>query len=85
MADYVTKVALADHRLGVAMMALICPRAVDAVVRHEQTLVTVQQLDESLIASGLPPTREIFALDFSRGEDDTEVSEAEVLELSPPK
>ena len=80
MADYVTKVALADHRLGVAMMSLVCPKAIDATVRHEPVLVTVEDLDRSLIASGLPPTRQVFGIDF-RGsdtvEDDTEAMAVE--------
>src|SRR6476659_5059213 len=73
VADYVTKVALQDHRLGVAMMSLVVPRQANIdVTRNEQMLVTIEDLDRSLLASGLPMTREIFALDFSRGEDTTE-------------
>ena len=81
VADYVTKVALQDHRLGVAMMSLVVPRQnhVD-VTRSEQVLLTVEDLDRSLIASGLLPTRQVFALDYSSDVD----SEVEVSESSPP-
>src|SRR6476659_3017264 len=64
MADLVTKIALQDHRLAVAMMALVCPKAIDAVVRHEPVLVTVEDLDRSLAAAGLPTSSEVFKLDF---------------------
>jgi hypothetical protein len=30
MADLVARIALKDHRLAVAMMALVCPKAIDA-------------------------------------------------------
>jgi len=80
MADLVTKIALQDHRLAVAMMALVCPKAIDAVVRHEPVLVTVEDLDRSLAAAGLPTSSEVFKLDF-RGPDPVEdVTEAELVE-----
>jgi hypothetical protein len=79
MADYVTKVALADHRLGVAMMALVCPKAIDATVRHEPVLLTIEDLDRSLAAAGLPGTSEVFKLDFSTGP----IEEAEIVEPKP--
>ena len=66
-------------------MALVVPRAVDAVVRNEVQLLTIQQLDESLRAAGLPVTKEVFQLQYSSGAD-AEVTEAElVAEESPPK
>ena len=82
VADYVTKVALQDHRLGVTMMSLVVPRAVDAVVRNEVQLLTVQQLDESLRQAGLPTTAEVFRLDF-RGDPVEDATEAEILESEP--
>jgi hypothetical protein len=77
MANYVTRVALADHRLGVAMMSLVCPKAIEANIRHEeQVFVSVEDLDRSLTEAGLPPTKEIFALDYGPREQD---EEAEVV------
>jgi len=82
VADYVCRVALEDPKLGVQMMSLVVPRQAHVeVTRNEQALLTVEQLDASLIASGLPPTKEIFALDFARGP----IEEAEVLEPAPEK
>ena len=73
MADLVTKIAVQDHRLAVAMLGLVCPKAIDATVRHEQQmLLSVEDLDRSLASVGLPSSREIFQLDYS--------SEAEVVE-----
>ena len=80
MAAYVTRVALEDPKLGVAMMALVCPKAIEATVRHEdQVLLSVEQLDESLRQAGLPPSKEIFALDF-KGTSVPEPEEAEVVD-----
>ncbi len=79
MADFVTKVALADYRLGVAMMSLVCPKAIDATVRHEPVLVTVEDLDRSLVAAGLPTSNEVFKLDY-RGDPAESVTEAEIIE-----
>ena len=55
------------------------------VTRNEQVLLTVEDLDRSLIASGLPPTRQVFGLDF-RGDPVEDATEAELVgEESPPK
>jgi hypothetical protein len=60
---------------------LVVPRAVDAVVRNEVQLLTVQQLDESLRQAGLPVTKEIFAISYDKGPD--EEVEPEVIGPEP--
>jgi hypothetical protein len=79
MADYVTRVALADHRVGVAMMSLVCPKAIDATVHHEQVLLTVEDLDASLLKAGLPRSSEIFKIDYKNTVIDDEVEEEEIF------
>ena len=78
MADYVTRVALADHRLGVAMMALVCPKPLDVTVHHEPVLVSVEDLDRSLNAAGLPSTAEVFKISYDRGPVE-DIAEAELV------
>jgi hypothetical protein len=77
--NYVRRVALEDSRLGVAMLSLVAPRQAHVeVVRNEQMLVTIEDLNASLIKAGLPTSREIFALDFC-GDAVADVAEAEVV------
>jgi hypothetical protein len=79
VAAYVTRVALEDYRLGVAMMALVTPRQADVTIRNEP-LVTIEDLDRSLIAKGLPPTAEAFRLEYTTIDADEDVTEVEVVE-----
>jgi hypothetical protein len=52
---------------------------------HAPPRETIAQLDESLRATGLPVTKEVFELQYS-SDADTEVTEAAlVAEESPPK
>jgi hypothetical protein len=82
VADYVAKVALEDYRLGVAMMSLVCSRQAHVdVTRNDEVLLTIEDLDRSLVASGLPKSSEIFKIDY-RG---TPVPEAEEAEIVPPE
>jgi hypothetical protein len=63
--QYAEQAARKDYRYGIAMLQLVVPKAIEATVRHEeQVLLTVEDLDESLRQAGLPPTKEIFALDY---------------------
>jgi hypothetical protein len=63
--SYVVQAALADFRNGIQLLSLVTPKPLDVVVRHEeQVLLTVEDLDRSLVEAGLPPTKEIFALDY---------------------
>jgi hypothetical protein len=81
MIAYVTRVALEDYRLGVAMMALVCPRQADVTFRSEPVLMSVEDLDRSLIEAGLPPTKQIYGLDFKGTAGPIE--EAEEAEILP--
>ena len=68
----------------IPLLQLVTPRQADISYRNETPPVTIAQLDASLAAAGLPVTREIFAIDFARGEDATEAELAAEAE-SPPK
>jgi hypothetical protein len=61
---YVHAAAKESYRYGIAMLALVTPKAVEAVVRHEEVLLSIEDLDRSLVEAGLPPTREIFHLGY---------------------
>jgi hypothetical protein len=62
---YVTAAAKADYKYGIALMSLVCPKAIEANIRHEQaTLVTIEDLDIELQKAGLPPSSEIFKVDY---------------------
>jgi hypothetical protein len=78
MANLVTRIALQDYRLAVAMMSLVCPKAIDATVRHEQVLLTLEDVDRSLAANGLPASHEIFRISYA-SDTATEPTEAEVV------
>jgi hypothetical protein len=57
---------------------LVCPKAIDATVRHEQApLITLKDLNRTLIDAGLPATREVFKLDYH---GTPEPVEAEIVE-----
>ena len=71
--SYVVAAAKADFKFGVQLLNMVVPKTAHIdVTRREHTFVSISELDDELQRQGLPKTREIFALDFSRGEDDTE-------------
>ena len=58
------------------MMALVCPKAIEASIRHEeQVLLSVEDLDRSLVQAGLPKSQEIFRLDYKGTPIDAEEGE----------
>ena len=63
----------ADIRNAIPLLSVVTPKQLHAeVMRTNIEIKTVADLDAELQRQGLPATREIFALDFSRGEDATE-------------
>ncbi len=76
--SYVTKAALADFRNGIQLLNMITPRSADLHVTHAAAPVTIEELDAELERQGLPRTAEIFPLSF-RSEDDSDVTEAEIV------
>jgi hypothetical protein len=76
--------ACADNlRNAVSLLCAIVPREVAATItRHEVNYTTIAELDEDLLRHGLPPTAEIFRLDFKGTSAPAEpVVEEEILPL----
>jgi hypothetical protein len=79
MVGFVIKATNENIRNGVAMLNMITPRIVDAVVTHNDTIFrTLAEVDTELRARGLPTSQEIFKLDYKGDtEDDSVVIENE--------
>jgi hypothetical protein len=62
------------------MLSLVCPKAIEAnITKTEVNFTTIAELDADLQKAGLPPTREIFQLDY-RGTAVPDAEEAEVVD-----
>jgi hypothetical protein len=65
MVGFVLAAIRKDIRNGVTMLGMITPKAIDAhITRAEINYTSVAELDQDLIKHGLPPSAEIFRLDF---------------------
>ena len=62
----------------IPLLQLVTPKQADVMFRNEAPVLTVEDLDRSLIAAGLPVTRQVFGLDF-RGEPVEDATEAELV------
>ena len=75
------------RRHGIALLSMVTPRHLnaDVTIRNEPVITTIEQLDAELAKAGLPPSREIFKIDY-KGTPAPEADEAEVVEaeISPP-
>ena len=83
--SYIVAAARADFKYGVAMLGMVTPRTAHIdVTSCEQNFVSIADLDASLVAAGLPATREVFQLDYRSTAPEAE--ETEVVEgEEPPK
>jgi hypothetical protein len=86
--SYVVEAALADFKYGIALLSMVTPRHLnaDVTIRNEPVITTIGQLDAELAKAGLPPSGEIFKIDFKGSPAPSDVDEAEVVEAetSPP-
>ena len=69
----------------IPLLQLVTPKQADITFRDETPLLTIEQLDESLRQAGLPVTRQVFALDYSRMPTPRSTEAEVVAEESPPK
>jgi hypothetical protein len=67
----------------IPLLQLVTPKQADVTFRNETPLLTIEQLDESLRAAGLPVTAEAFKLDFRGPDPVEEVTEADLIEQPP--
>ena len=84
----------ADIRNAIPLLSVVTPKQMHADIhRTEVQLLSIEDLDRSLIASGLPPTDQLFArptfpIDF-KGSDPIEVEDVTEVEVAaeerPPK
>jgi hypothetical protein len=73
-----------DTGYGIKLLCAIVPRQADiTVTRNEPAFNTVAELDAYLAANNLPPTCEIFAVDFRGTPIPPDAEEAEILEPEP--
>jgi hypothetical protein len=71
MVGFVIKATNENIKNGVAMLNMITPRIVDAIVTHNDMIFkTLAEVDTELAARGLPTSQEIFKLDFKGDTDD---------------
>jgi hypothetical protein len=86
--SYVVAAAKADFRHGIALLSMVTPRHLnaDVTIRNEPVITTIAQLNAELAKAGLPPSGEIFKIDFKGSPAPSDVDEAEVVEAetSPP-
>jgi hypothetical protein len=93
LSAFVYKCAESNLELGAKLLMCITPRVADIAVRREVDVRTISDLDASLIARGLPPSKEIFQISYGssdeditegeldyRGSDPIEAEEAEVID-----
>jgi hypothetical protein len=74
MVGFVIKATTENIRNGVAMLNMITPRIVDAVVTHNDMIFkSLAEVDTALAARGLPTSQEIFKLDYKGDTDDDSV------------
>jgi hypothetical protein len=86
--SYVVAAAKADFRHGIALLSMVTPRHLnaDVTIRNEPVITTIEQLDAELAKAGLPPSRDIFKIDYKGTPAPSDADEAEVVEaeISPP-
>jgi hypothetical protein len=74
MVGFVIKATNENIKNGVAMLNMITPRIVDAVVTHNDMIFqSLAEVDTALAARGLPTSQEIFKLDYRGDPDDDSV------------
>jgi hypothetical protein len=79
MVGFVIKATNENIKNGVAMLNMITPRIVDAVVTHNDMIFqSLAEVDTALAARGLPTSQEIFKLDYKGDTDDDMVIENEI-------
>jgi hypothetical protein len=64
---------------GIRLLCALAPRTADVTIRNTPSVTSIAELDEELQRAGLPPTSEIFRLDFKG----TPIEEAEIVESGP--
>ena len=62
----------------IPLLQLVTPKQADVTFRNEAPLLTIEDLDRSLIAAGLPPTRQVFQIQY-RSEADEDATETELV------
>ena len=86
--SYVVEAAKADFRHGIALLSMVTPRHLnaDVTIRNDPIITTVAQLDAELAKAGLPPSGEIFKIEYRGQPAPSDADEAEVVEaeISPP-
>jgi hypothetical protein len=71
MVGFVIRATEDNIKNGVAMLNMITPRIVDAVVTHNDMIFqSLAEVDTALAARGLPTSQEIFKLDYKSDVDD---------------
>jgi hypothetical protein len=69
-----------DVKHAIHLLVAITPKLLEHnITRTEVHFTTIEQLDAELAKQGLPPTQQIFAVDF-RGTPASDVAESEVIE-----
>jgi len=83
--SYVVAAAKADFRHGIALLSMVTPRHLnaDVTIRNEPVITTVEQLDAELSKAGLPPSGEIFKIDFQGNPTPSDANEAELIDETP--
>ena len=85
--SYVVAAAKADFRHGIALLSMVTPRHfnADVTIHNEPVITTIEQLDAELAKEGLPPSGEIFKVDYKGSPTPSDFDEAEVVEaeISP--
>ena len=64
--SWVVAAATADFRHGIALLSMATPGHLnaDVTIRNEPVITTIEQLDAELTKAGLPPSGEIFKIDY---------------------
>jgi hypothetical protein len=74
MVGFVIRATEDNIKNGVAMLNMITPRIVDALVTHNDMIFqSLAEVDTALAARGLPTSQEIFKLDYRGDPDDDSV------------
>jgi hypothetical protein len=66
-----------DITHGITFIALCTPKLLQAEIQHQVAhYASTADIDKDLAASGLPPMREIFQVEYKREDDPVEVGES---------
>jgi hypothetical protein len=85
MVGFVIRATEDNLKNGVAMLNMITPRIVDAVItRHDVIFQTIAEVDKELASHGLPTSQEIFKLDY-KGSTVLDAEDMAVIEAAAEK